>query len=123
MHEQDIRRAVDRAGNLDSAPAQHTADYLSREPGAGARQAGGAAGRHERRTRRQRQRTTAVEVGADGRAVEVPVPDQPTARLTMDRETFIVIAGGRRDPEPGAVAVEGDEALAGNLLAMMAVTP
>ena len=65
----------------------------------------------------------AVEMGADGRAVEVPLPDQPTARLTMDRETFIVIAGGRRDPEPGAVAIEGDEALAGNLLAMMAVTP
>ena len=28
MHEQDVRRAVDRPGGLDSAPAQHTIDYL-----------------------------------------------------------------------------------------------
>ena len=65
----------------------------------------------------------AVEMGADGRAARVRVPDHPSARLTMDRETFIVIAGGRRDPEPGAVTVEGDETLANALLAMLAVTP
>ena len=28
MHEQDVRRALDMPGNLDSAPALHTADYL-----------------------------------------------------------------------------------------------
>ena len=28
MHEQDVRRAVGRPGGLDTAPAQHTADYL-----------------------------------------------------------------------------------------------
>ena len=28
MHEQDVRRALGRPGNLDSAPARHTADYL-----------------------------------------------------------------------------------------------
>ena len=28
MHEQDIRRALDLPGNLDSAPAIHSADYL-----------------------------------------------------------------------------------------------
>jgi uncharacterized protein (TIGR03083 family) len=28
MHEQDVRRALGRAGGLDSAAAQHTADYL-----------------------------------------------------------------------------------------------
>ena len=123
MHEQDVRRAVDRPGNLDSAPAQHTADYLLESlarvlgkrvgPPAGTSvvlDVNGSA-------------PHAVEMGADGRAAEVPLPDQPTARLTMDRETFIVIAGGRRDPAPGAVAIEGDEALAGNLLDMMAVTP
>ena len=123
MHEQDVRRAVDRPGNLDSAPAQHTADYLLESlamvlgkriaPPAGTSVVLDVSGSAPH----------AVEMGADGRAVEVPLPDQPTARLTMDRETFIVIAGGRRDPEPGAVAIEGDEVLAGSLLDMMAVTP
>ena len=38
MHEQDVRRAVGRPGGLDTAPAQHTADYLARGHGHGARQ-------------------------------------------------------------------------------------
>ena len=29
MHEQDVRRAVGLPGGMDSAAAQHTADYLS----------------------------------------------------------------------------------------------
>jgi uncharacterized protein (TIGR03083 family) len=123
MHEQDVRRAIGRPGNLDTAPAQHSADYLveSLAPVLGKRVAPPAG-------------TTvvlevtgsapyAVEMGADGRAAQVPVPDQPTARLTMGRETFILIAGGRRDPEPGAVTTEGDQELGNALLAMMAVTP
>ena len=33
MHEQDIRRAVDRPGGLDSVAARHTADYLAESLG------------------------------------------------------------------------------------------
>ncbi|WP_298520860.1 maleylpyruvate isomerase family mycothiol-dependent enzyme, partial [uncultured Nocardioides sp.] len=29
MHEQDVRRAVGRPGNMDSPPAKHTAEYLA----------------------------------------------------------------------------------------------
>ena len=36
--------------------------------------------------------------------------------LSMDRETFIVIAGGRRTPSPASVAVEGDTDLGHRLL-------
>ncbi len=33
MHEQDVRRAVGRPGNLDTAPARHTAEYLAESLG------------------------------------------------------------------------------------------
>ena len=33
MHEQDVRRAVDRPGNLDGPAAVHTADYLAESLG------------------------------------------------------------------------------------------
>ena len=41
----------------------------------------------------------------------------------MDRESFIVLAGGRRPAEPGAVTVEGDEALGRQIVDSMATTP
>jgi hypothetical protein len=44
-------------------------------------------------------------------------------RITTDRETFVLLAGGRRNPEPGAVALDGDTALGERVLAAMAVTP
>jgi uncharacterized protein (TIGR03083 family) len=123
MHEQDVRRAIGRPGNLDSAAAQHSADYLLESlavvlgkrvaPAAGTSVVLDVDGSEPH----------AVEMGADGRAKRVPVPVAPTTRITMDRETFILIAGGRRDPGPGAVTVEGDRELADALLAMMAVTP
>ena len=33
MHEQDVRRAVGRPGNMDGAPAKHTAEYLAESLG------------------------------------------------------------------------------------------
>ena len=33
MHEQDVRRAVDRPGDMDSAAARHTAEYLAESLG------------------------------------------------------------------------------------------
>jgi hypothetical protein len=41
----------------------------------------------------------------------------------MDREAFIRLAGGRCDPEPGTVQVEGDQALGQRLLDALATTP
>jgi hypothetical protein len=66
----------------------------------------------------------AVEIGDDGRGRPcTEVPADPTVRLRMDRETFVVLSGGRRRAEDVDVAVEGDEELAGRVLAGMAVTP
>ncbi len=96
MHEQDVRRAVGLPGGLDSAPARHTADYLTESLDlVVGKRVGPAAG------------TTvvievtgspayAVTVGDDGRARPVEPPPDPTVRLRMDREDFIVLAGGRR---------------------------
>ncbi len=124
MHEQDVRRAVGRPGNLDTPQAQHTADYLIESFGyVLAKKAGAAAG------------TTAVLVveGSAPAAFTVndigrgeplaDVPADPDVTLRMDRGTFIVLAGGRRPAEPGAVSVEGDEALGRHIVDSMATTP
>lgn len=124
LHEQDIRRAVDRPGNTDGPGAVHTADYLSESLGyVLGKRVGAPAG------------TTLVlevaghppvgfAVGEDGRGRPlVELPADPTIRLATDRETFVLLAAGRREPAPGAVRVEGDAGLGSAVLAAMAVTP
>ncbi len=124
MHEQDVRRAVGRPGNLDSGPAKHTADDLLESfgvvvgkrvaPPAGTCAVLAVAGSP----------TRAVEVNESGRAVTLPVaPAEPDVVLEMGREAFIVIAGGRRWPDDEAVTVEGDAELGRKILDAMAVTP
>lgn len=124
MHEQDIRRALGRPGNLDSPAARHTTGYLAESlPVVVARRAGAPAGTTVV-LRVAGSRPVAVAVGDDGRGrLLAEAPETPTVRLSTDRETFLLLAGGRRAPEPGAVAIEGDPELAGRLLDAMAVTP
>src|SRR6476659_6630271 len=106
MHEQDVRRAVDLPGGMDSAGARHTAAYLAERLGVVlAKRVGAPAG------------TTAVlEVGGQppvafavtdaGRGVPLPtLPADPTVCLRLEREAFVVLAGGRREPEAGSVEV------------------
>jgi uncharacterized protein (TIGR03083 family) len=124
MHEQDIRRAVGRPGGMDTAAARHTAAYLAESLGyVLAKRIGAPAG------------TTAVleveghepfayTVTDAGRGERLPEPPaSPTVALRMDRETFIVQAGGRRAAAPGAVTVEGDAALGQQILDALATTP
>ena len=124
LHEQDVRRAVGRPGNLDGPGAVHTADYLAESMGfVLGKRVGAPAG------------TTLVlevaghpvrgyEVGDDGRGRPLPAPPaDPTVRIGTDRETFVLLAGGRRTPGAGAVRLEGDAALGEQVLASMAVTP
>ena len=122
MHEQDVRRAVDRPGGLDSPAAVHVVDYLSESLGyVLAKRAGAPAGTtlvlsvegHE---------PLAFVVDESGRGRRLgDVPSAPTVGLAMDRESFIVAAGGRR--EPGHVVVTGDGELAQRVLDRLAVTP
>jgi uncharacterized protein (TIGR03083 family) len=124
MHEQDVRRAVGRPGGLDSVGAQHSADYLAEGFGfVVGKRVGAPAG------------TTAVLAVAGSPVVAVEVdesgrgrrsaeePAEPTVRLAMDREAFILAAGGRRPLEPAAVSITGDQALAQQILANLATTP
>ena len=124
MHEQDVRRAVGRPGGMDSAAAQHTTDYLTEgfayvvgkriAPPAGTTAVLEVEGSP----------TIAVEVDDNGRAQRTAsAPADPTVRLAMDRETFVVLAGGRRTPEEDAVRVDGDAELGRRILDAMATTP
>lgn len=124
MHEQDVRRAVGLPGGLDSAPAQHTADYLVEGLGyVIAKKAGAAPGS-----------TVVVDVGGSepaaftvndaGRGERLAeLSADPTVTLRMDRESFVVLSGGRRSPQPGAVTVEGDRELGQRIVAQLATTP
>ncbi len=124
MHEQDVRRAAGLPGGLDSAPAQHTADYLSEAfgfvvgkkvaPPAGTTAVLAVEGSP----------VVAVEIDESGRGQRLTdVPAAPNVRLAMDRESFIVLAGGRRPAEPGAVTIEGDVALGESIVAQLGTTP
>ena len=44
-------------------------------------------------------------------------------RLAMEREAFIVLAGGRRAAEPGSIVVTGDEELGQRIIGQFATTP
>jgi len=124
MHEQDVRRAVGRPGGLDSAGARHTAQvFASALPYVLGRRVRPPAG------------TTVVldvtgtlpqvhaaTVGDDGRGVAVAPPEDPTARITLDLEAWIILSGGRRPPESVDVAVAGDEDLARRTVAALPVT-
>ena len=126
MHEQDIRRAVGRPGDLDTAGAAHTVRVFATSlpytvgkrvaPPAGTTvvvDVHGTCPVH-----------VAVQMGEDGRATPMTTdPETPTVRLAMDTETFVLLCGGRRSAAGLEVLVIGDEQLGRRLLAVMAVTP
>lgn len=128
MHEQDIRRATGRPGNLDSPAAGHVLDMLgaSLPVVVGKRVAPPADTTVALHIADHAPR--AVRVNDAGRA-EAAVPDAPaTTRLHLTRSAFAALAGGRRsaeqvEAEPGQVAIEGDVELGRRVLAAMAVTP
>jgi uncharacterized protein (TIGR03083 family) len=124
MHEQDVRRAVGLPGGMESAAAQHTADYLSEAfgfvvgkkvaPPAGTTAVLAIEGSP----------VVAVEVDESGRGQRLAdVPAEPDVRLAMDRESFIVLAGGRRAATPGAVTIEGDADLGASIVTQLGITP
>lgn len=123
MHEQDVRRAVGRPGGMDTAPAQHTADYLAESLGYVLAKKAGAPAGTTLRLDLAGSDPVAFEVGEDGRGRQVDPPAAPTVTLRMDRESFIRLAGGRCAAEPGGVTVEGDQELGERIVGVMATTP
>ena len=125
MHQQDIRRAVDRPGGLAGPGGAHALAVFSRSipyvvgkriaPPPGTSVVLDITGEHPA--------TLAAAVGDDGRAARLDAaPAEPTVRIGMDFETFIVLSGGRRTPEQVTATVSGDTSLGNAVLANLAVT-
>jgi uncharacterized protein (TIGR03083 family) len=124
MHEQDIRRAVDRPGGMDSPAARHTAEYLAESMGFVLAKRVGAEPGTTAVLELEGSDPFAFTVTDARRGERLPTPPaDATTILRMDREAFIRLAGGRCQPEPGTFAVAGDEELAGRILGTMATTP
>jgi uncharacterized protein (TIGR03083 family) len=123
MHEQDVRRATGRPGNMDSAPARHTAEYLAESLGYVLGKKVGAPVGSSLVLDMDGSEPFAVEIDETGRGQRVAPPEEPTVTLHMDRESFIRLAGGRCNAEPGHVTVDGDQSLGARVLASMATTP
>ena len=128
VHEQDLRRALGRPGNLDSPGAHLSRDVLlSALPRVVAKDAGAApqsAVVFDVHGPIEFMRT--VRVDADGRStIDGSVSLGPTVTLSLDWETYVRLACGRVRPEAVAeqVKVEGDQQLADAILAHFAITP
>lgn len=124
MHEQDVRRAVGRPGNLDAPAGKHSADYLAEAlPMVVAKRVAAPAGTTVV-LRVAGSRPVTVRVNQEGRGVRLAdPPSSPTVRLNTDRETFCCVAGGRRDAPEGAIGIDGDLDLGRRIIASLRVTP
>lgn len=122
VHEQDIRRAVDRPGDLDTPAARVTAEtFLAAMPYVIAKKAGAEPGTVVALTVDGVDRGFAVD--DDGRCAPTEAPPaEPAVRLRMTTETLTILGAGRRDPLTVEVGIEGDDGLAERVLQGMAVT-
>ena len=125
VHEQDIRRATNRPGGLDSTGARLTTVTFAAAMAyaLGKRVAPAAGMQVVWEITGPSGFTVSLRVGEDGRAAEQQDTADADTRLAMDLETFTVLAAGRRTADQVDVDVSGDRFLAGRVLAAMAVTP
>lgn len=122
-HEQDIRRTLERPGNLD-APGAHvtTRTFAAAMPFVLGKKVAPAAGTSVTwEITGPVEITVGAAIGADGRATPERA-DSPDVTLRMGSEDFCILGAGRRRPEAVGVTVDGDETLAARVLAAMAVT-
>ncbi len=115
LHEQDMRRAVDKPGHLGGPAAEHTVDRLLRtipivvgkraatpEGGAVVIDITGDVSRH-----------VVCEVNGGRAAVVQQATNEPLATITLDSEAFVILATGRRAATGLAdrISLDGDDAL------------
>lgn len=125
VHEQDMRRALGRPGDLEGPVAQHSVGRMAGAmPYIVAKKAQAAPGTTVVfKLTGPAGRTVAVGVEGE-RGVELPEPPgSPTVGLTMDVETFACLGCGRWEPaavlESGKVNVTGDLVLGEKIISQM----
>lgn len=130
VHEQDIRRALGRPGGFGGTAAQVVAMTFSfAMPYVLGKRVKPPAGTVVRwNVTGPVPLDLAIRVGDDGRAQRLdaaptPSEDGPVLTLSMDTETFTVLAAGRRTRDALDLTIDGDEALARTVLDAMTVTP
>lgn len=128
FHEQDIRRATGKPGNLDADAIRFCVQRMAH--GGFPFVVGKGAGAPEGTTVHLRIDGSVggeITVGVrDGKGVVVD-GGGPDVTITTDAQTFLCLLGGRWTPErartEGTLKVEGDEALAASILNVAAVLP
>ncbi|MDQ6686359.1 MAG: maleylpyruvate isomerase family mycothiol-dependent enzyme [Actinomycetota bacterium] len=124
MHEQDIRRAIDRPGGFDSPAAAHAVGvFLRALPMVVGKRVAPPAGTSVHVTIPDAGVRSTVRVGEDGRATPTPESTDPDTALSMNSEAFVILAGGRRRPDQVEVQIAGDADLGARVLESLAVTP
>ena len=129
VHEQDIRRALDRPGELDGPTAAHSLGRIIRAmPFVVARRAqapDGATVIFDITGPAGRLLPVAVESGR-GREANI-VPADSTVRITTDAEAFGCLGCGRWDPDEalqsGRVEIQGEVALGQSIVRQMNIMP
>ena len=116
IHEQDMRRAVGMAGHLDGPAAEHTVDRLLRTIPivVGKRAATPEGGAVVINLTGGVQRHVVCEVNGGRAAIVTASAADPLATITLDAESFVVLATGRRTATSLADRIDiiGDAALA-----------
>lgn len=124
MHSQDIRRAVGRPGGYDGIAAQHV---IAKFGGALAmvlgKRVAPPVGTSVQIDIPEAGQSWAAQIGEDGRAAFVEQLAEPTVRITLSAEDFVVLAGGRREVDATSPTYAGDAELGRAVLANFAVTP
>jgi uncharacterized protein (TIGR03083 family) len=114
VHEQDMRRALDRPGDVDSAAARHSLDMMVGVlPYIVGKKAGAPEGSTVVLALTGPVPTTAAVQVVEGRARPLdPAPSDATVTLTIASDEFARLACGRSEPGEalvtGTVTVDGD---------------
>ena len=122
VHEQDMRGALDRPGDLDSPAARQALDMMVGVlPYIVGKKVGAPDGSTVVLALTGPLPTTAAVELVDGRARAIqPASADPTVTLTLASDEFARLASGRSDPSEalvtGVVAIDGDVPLGGEIV-------